>query len=31
MKTPRKGEYLRYESDAFGHLMVSGGFMPQPF
>jgi len=31
MKTRRKGEYLRYEPDAFDHLIVSEGFMPQPF
>jgi len=31
MRTPRKGEYTRFESDAYYHLIISGGFMPQPF
>jgi len=26
-----KGEYTRFESGAYYHLIVSGGFMPQPF
>jgi len=31
MIKPRKGEYTRVESDAYNHLIISGGFMPQPF
>ena len=31
MKTPRKEEYTRFESDAYYYLIISGGFMPQPF
>jgi len=31
MRTPRKWEYTRFESDAYYHLIISGGFMPQLF
>ncbi len=27
MRTPRKGEYTRFESGAYYHLIISGGFM----